>query len=324
MGFIAKAVGDAFSAVGHFIGDVGGLVSNVGKAVGGFLQGIPKVLMGQESLGKFWKQTTRLFVAGASILAVVYSGFNPYVIAAAIVTMDAYYNKGKMLGDVLDFFSAIFNIFSPILKAVGLGNVSDFIHNLIDRQGEYRQIFTMLIQAIAMAATMYEGALGAQGLALMMLPNTVTMLFTGSETIASIMEYAGYLQTAYNVYAQYESYQAMTAYWKSYLADLQNSFDSLTKSQRAIDESTMASYTTGAYYKYFAGNPQYNIQFAGGYQYKSMTPNDPMVKIGNTSQGFVDREIEDIIQVRNFDYSAGSKMYINTVLPLDYLNTYKI
>jgi hypothetical protein len=321
MGHFFKAAEHFVSSVGNFIKDAAGLVTNMIKFNIKFTVDTFKFATGQKSWKEYRKDVSMAATEAIAVLAIIYGG--PLGIAAGITVLDATFNKGRMLGDVLDMVDAIFDLASPILKALGLNNVYELSQSLFDRQGEYRVLVEMTIQMIAMVvATMY--AMGPiQEFAMLALPSTVTMLFEDGKIGAQLISIYGYAKTAFDVYTSYENYVAMEAYWKDYLANLRNLLDSANKAKRTIDEQTMASFTTGDYYRFFAGNPQYNIQFAGSYQYKAMTPNDPMVKIANTSQGFVDREIEDIIHTRNFDYSAGSKMYINTLLPLDYLNTYK-
>jgi hypothetical protein len=299
IGGISKIVNAPLKAVGKIIGgDVGDLfvvaadfAVNVEK---GFAQANDDVFNGirtgdfQKAWGGIKTTITVLVVA----IAVVYSGFNPLVIMAAIVVLDAQFNGSAFLLHLLDIVGSIEHAL--------------FGTNYID---EYKEI---IAGALVMISTFYVGYMAFQYISDMgwvkSLEESYTNLYSAWGTLGKVM-------TGYDVYGSLKSILESKEYWQNlleqYVSDLQAYINSIASARQQWFEIYSDTATIG---RVLAGGDIYNAG-AGSSLYSVSDAYEPYRYMTGIVSTNLNEEMDVAVNSDRYYYGmSGSDVYLENLL----------
>jgi len=299
IGGISKIVNAPLKAVGKIIGgDVGDLfvvaadfAVNVEK---GFAQANDDVFNGirtgdfQKAWGGIKTTITVLVVA----IAVVYSGFNPLVIMAAIVVLDAQFNGSEFLLHLLDI----------------VGNIEHalFGTNYID---EYKEI---IASALVMISTFYVGYMAFTYIA------NLDSVIALKESYASLYKAFTYIQdvmSGYDIYDGFKTILESKEYWnkllEQYIADLQAYINSVSAARQQWFDIYSDTETIG---RVLAGGDIYNAG-AGSDLYSVSDAYEPYGYMAGIVSQFKNEEIDTTVNSERYYYGmAGSDEYLDNLI----------
>lgn len=299
IGGISKIVNAPLKEAGKIIGgDVGDLfvvaadfAVNVEK---GFAQANDDVFNGirtgdfQKAWGGIKTTITVIVVA----IAVVYSGFNPLVIMAAIVVLDAQFNGSAFLLHLLDIVGGIEHAL--------------FGTNYID---EYKEI---IAGALVMISTFYVGYMAFQYISNMdwviSLRESYTNLYSAYKLIQDVM-------AGYDIYEGLKTIIESREYWhnllEQYMSDLEAYINSIASARQQWFEIYSDTAMIG---RVLAGGDIYNAG-AGSTLYSVTDAYEPYRYMTGIVSTHLNEEMDVAVNSDRYYYGmAGSSAYLENIL----------
>jgi hypothetical protein len=285
---LGDAVGDVFESVGNAVQDTGEFVGNV---VQGTVNSVVNVAEG--AISGDWNKfrdgvigVVSTAVAVTAIVVGVASG-NYLAVAAGTTMLDAQYNKGKILGNVIH-------------------TVGDAEHDVFGTNNINNAAYE--IQAVITVAASFYGTSVAMG-PLMELTGLGAMAAAVPEALKTAIAYA---YTGYQLYDAYYQIQATKEYWEAQLAEYQRQMQLwLAKAEAAKDQwfDLMMDYDMRQ--RVMPGGDLYNGG-AGSYYYSPTQPHEPC-KYLLSMTGEADAEMDNAITGRGSHNLAGGQNYLNNL-----------
>ncbi len=266
---VSKAVDSAANFVGNV---VTGVVRNTGHIIHGAVSG---------NWNEFRDGVIGNVQTAVAVAACAFGG--PWGCAAAVVMLDAQYNKGEVTGNIVKTAGGIEH------DVFGTDNINDN---------------AAAIQAtITVAASIYGGIVGGAGL--------MKLAGLSADTISIIKNIAN-IKAAYDGYEAIESIQAMKDYWEAQLAEYSKQIQEMLSQASAASEQWFSMMTdTDTRQRVMAGGDLYNGG-AGSYYYIPSRPHEPAKYLLTMPFGS-DTDMDAVITGRSSNDMAGGQSYLYNI-----------